>query len=178
MPPQELLLWVFCLVDDALAALKLPKLRGRGSAPTLTDAEVITIELVGEFWGLDADKAIYRHFGTRCRAELLARWIRRGRGARFAWADAPDAPHGATAAGRPLEQRTTLYGRTSTVGRRLRENFSVDAESTRSHLSRRFAFVVFSYRNAGRVVIMTGARSMSRVDVTGLIEIRNLQHIR
>ena len=62
MPPQELLLWVFCLIDDELKALKLPKLRRGGPAPTLTDAEVITIELVGEFWGLDADKAIYRHF--------------------------------------------------------------------------------------------------------------------
>ena len=47
MPPQELLLWVFCLIDDELQALKLPTLRGRGPAPTLTDAGVITIELVG-----------------------------------------------------------------------------------------------------------------------------------
>lgn len=62
MPPQELLLLVFCLVDDELTALNLPKLRSRGSDPTLTDAEVITIELVGEFWGLDADRAIFRHF--------------------------------------------------------------------------------------------------------------------
>ena len=78
MPPQELLLWVFCLVDDSLAALKLPKLRSRGSAPTLTDAEIITIELVGEFWGLDADKAIYRHFRAYHAAEFpnLARVCR------------------------------------------------------------------------------------------------------
>jgi DNA-binding CsgD family transcriptional regulator len=32
-------------------------------------------------------KAIYRHFGVGSRPELLARWIRRGWGARFAWAD-------------------------------------------------------------------------------------------
>jgi hypothetical protein len=70
MPPQELLLRVFCLIDDELQALKLPKLRARGPAPTLTDAEVITIELVGEFWGLDADKAIYRHFRAYHAAEF------------------------------------------------------------------------------------------------------------
>src|SRR5437763_1664785 len=37
MPPQELLLWVFCLIDDELQALKLPKLRGRPAAPQLRE---------------------------------------------------------------------------------------------------------------------------------------------
>jgi DNA-binding CsgD family transcriptional regulator len=32
-------------------------------------------------------KAIFRHFGVQSRAELLARWIRRGWGGRCAWAD-------------------------------------------------------------------------------------------
>lgn len=32
-------------------------------------------------------KVIFRHFGVRSRAELLARWVRRGWGSRFAWAD-------------------------------------------------------------------------------------------
>jgi DNA-binding NarL/FixJ family response regulator len=32
-------------------------------------------------------KTLYRHFGVRSRAELLARWVRRGWGGRFAWAD-------------------------------------------------------------------------------------------
>ena len=32
-------------------------------------------------------KALYRHFGVSARAELLARWVRRGWGGRFAWAD-------------------------------------------------------------------------------------------
>ena len=31
-------------------------------------------------------KAIFRHFGARSRAELLARWVRRGRGGQFPWA--------------------------------------------------------------------------------------------
>jgi DNA-binding CsgD family transcriptional regulator len=32
-------------------------------------------------------KQIYRHFGVQGRAELLARWVKRGWGARCAWAD-------------------------------------------------------------------------------------------
>src|SRR5690349_8128717 len=75
MTRQDLLLWVFCLIDDELKALGLTprRLRPRGPAATaLTDAEVITMELVGEFWGLDADKAIYRHFRDYHPAEFPA----------------------------------------------------------------------------------------------------------
>jgi DNA-binding CsgD family transcriptional regulator len=32
-------------------------------------------------------KTIYQHFGVRCRPELMARWVRRGWGGGFAWAD-------------------------------------------------------------------------------------------
>ena len=55
---------VFCLIDDRL---KERCIRSRGPAPKLSDAEVITIEIVGEFLGIDTDKAIYlffrRHYG-------------------------------------------------------------------------------------------------------------------
>jgi hypothetical protein len=50
---------VFCLVDDRL---KGERIRRRGPAPKLSDAEVLTIEIVGEFLGLDTDKAIRRYF--------------------------------------------------------------------------------------------------------------------
>ena len=50
---------VFCLVDDQL---KGKRIRQCGPAPKLSDAEVITIEIVGEFLGLDTDKAIFRYF--------------------------------------------------------------------------------------------------------------------
>jgi hypothetical protein len=50
---------VFCLVDDHL---KGQRLRERGPAPKLSDAEVITIEIAGEFLGMDTDGAIYRYF--------------------------------------------------------------------------------------------------------------------
>jgi hypothetical protein len=51
---------VFCLVDDWLAGQG--RLRRRGPAPVLSDSEVLTIECVGEFLGIDTDKAIYEHF--------------------------------------------------------------------------------------------------------------------
>jgi hypothetical protein len=72
MSPQELLLMVFCLVDDEIQALGLTRLRARGPAPTLSDSEVLTIELVGELWGLSDDTALYRHFRRYHRAEFPA----------------------------------------------------------------------------------------------------------
>ena len=62
MTPQELLLEVFCLVDDELQALNRGRLRTRGPRPKLADSEVITIELVGEFWKLGTDQDLFRHF--------------------------------------------------------------------------------------------------------------------
>jgi Transposase DDE domain len=72
MTPQELLLVVFCLIDDQLKALHLGRLRKRGFPPKLADSEVITIEIVGEFWGLDADRDLFRHFRSYHTAEFPA----------------------------------------------------------------------------------------------------------
>jgi hypothetical protein len=72
MTPQEFLLVVFCLIDDQLKALPLGKLRARGFPPKLADSEVITIEIVGEFWGLDADRNLFRHFRDDHTAEFPA----------------------------------------------------------------------------------------------------------
>ena len=49
----------FCLIDDRL---KGRCVRQRGPAPKLSDAEVLTIEVVGEFLGMDTDEAIFRYF--------------------------------------------------------------------------------------------------------------------
>jgi hypothetical protein len=70
MAPQDLLLMVFCLVDDELKALGLTRLRSRGPAPKLADSEVITIEIVAELWGLADDGAIYDFFRARHAAEF------------------------------------------------------------------------------------------------------------
>jgi len=51
---------VFCLIDDRLADGK--RIRQRGPAPKLSDSEVITMEVVAEFLGIDTDKGIYLHF--------------------------------------------------------------------------------------------------------------------
>ena len=72
MTPQDFLLEVFCFVDDELQALTLGRLRARGPQPALADSEVIAIELVGEFWGLDTDKALFRHFRCYHRGEFPA----------------------------------------------------------------------------------------------------------
>jgi hypothetical protein len=50
---------VFCLIDDRIEERAL---RARGPLPKLSDAEVLTIENVGEFLGLDTDEAIFRYF--------------------------------------------------------------------------------------------------------------------
>ena len=51
---------VFCLVDGRL---KGRSIRIRRPAPKLSDAEVLPIEIVDEFLGLDTDKGLYRYFG-------------------------------------------------------------------------------------------------------------------
>jgi hypothetical protein len=51
---------VFCLIDDQLKDLR--PLRGRGPAPTLCDSEVLTIEVVGEFLGIDEDTELFAYF--------------------------------------------------------------------------------------------------------------------
>jgi hypothetical protein len=50
---------VFCVIDDRL---KGRRIRQRGPAPKLSDVEVLTIEIIGEFLGLDTDKAIHLFF--------------------------------------------------------------------------------------------------------------------
>jgi hypothetical protein len=67
---DDYLLHLFYLIDCELEAMNLPRLRRRGPAPLLHDSEVITIELAGEFLGLDADTGIYAHFCRYHRGEF------------------------------------------------------------------------------------------------------------
>lgn len=63
MDLESFIIAVFCLVDDALDDLLAGRrLRQRGPAPVMADSEVLTIEVVGEFLGLDQDKALFDHF--------------------------------------------------------------------------------------------------------------------
>lgn len=61
MTYEDYLLHVFYLIDSELQALNL-RLRQRGPAPRLCDSEVITMEIVGEFLGIDTDKGIWSFF--------------------------------------------------------------------------------------------------------------------
>ncbi len=38
------------------------KLRRRGPQPELSDSEVLTMEIVGEFLGIDSEKGLYAYF--------------------------------------------------------------------------------------------------------------------
>ncbi len=59
MDTTTFLVTIFCLIDDWL---KGQTMRQRGPAPALRDSEVLTIEIVGEFLGIDTDKGLYLHF--------------------------------------------------------------------------------------------------------------------
>lgn len=63
MDLDTLIVTVFCLVDDALAVeLAGRRPRRRGPQPVLYDAEVLTMEVVGESLGLDQEKALFAYF--------------------------------------------------------------------------------------------------------------------
>lgn len=53
---------IYCLVDDYYHQLFPNRVRHRGFKPELTDPEALTIEIVGEFQGLERDKAIFEYF--------------------------------------------------------------------------------------------------------------------
>lgn len=57
---------VYCQIDALVAELQADpdwrRVRRRGPAPTLADAEVLTMEVVGEFLGIDQDVALYDYF--------------------------------------------------------------------------------------------------------------------
>ncbi len=56
---EDFIIAVFCCIDDFLKEITQGRpLRKRGFAPSLTDSEVITMEIVGEFRGLDTDRDI------------------------------------------------------------------------------------------------------------------------
>jgi len=67
MDSTTFMIAVFCLSEDFLADRRL---RRRGPQPTLRDSEVLTIEGVGEFLGIDTESNIFTHY---CR--YYAEWF-------------------------------------------------------------------------------------------------------
>jgi len=62
MSVEDFIIYVYCCVDDIYRTIVKQPLRRRGFMPKLSDAEVITMEIVGEFMGKDHDKRIWRYF--------------------------------------------------------------------------------------------------------------------
>lgn len=62
MPVEDFIINVYCCVEDVLRQLQPNGIRRRGFEPKLSDAEMITMEIVGEFMGKDQDKGIWRYF--------------------------------------------------------------------------------------------------------------------
>ena len=62
MDLDSLIIAVFCLIDDALPRVTPGRLRRRGPRPVLADSEVLTVELVGEYLGLDRDAEVFSYF--------------------------------------------------------------------------------------------------------------------
>ena len=62
MPVEEFIINVFCLIDDLYNSLVSEPLRRRGTPPKLSDSEVITMEIAGEWLGYHCDTAIFKYF--------------------------------------------------------------------------------------------------------------------
>ena len=59
MSLENFIITVFCLVSEIFdQEFKDVKLRSRGFKPKLSDSEIITMEVVGEFLEIDTDKKI------------------------------------------------------------------------------------------------------------------------
>ncbi len=63
MDREEFIIHVYCIVDGLFNRVtKSKKIRKRGPSPILSDAEIITMQVVGEFLGIDGDKNIWEYF--------------------------------------------------------------------------------------------------------------------
>lgn len=60
MDLDSLIIAVFCRIDDMLS--EVGRVRRSGPAPTLSDAEVLTMEVVGEYLGIAFDKRLFSFF--------------------------------------------------------------------------------------------------------------------
>ena len=63
---DELIIATFCELDDAIKELLShrpeARLRERGPHPNLHDSEVLCMEIIGAYLGLEQDKALFDYF--------------------------------------------------------------------------------------------------------------------
>ena len=62
MPIDEFIIKIYLMVDDYYKKIVTNRLRQGGYAPKLTDSEIITMEIVGEFLQMDTDSQIHQYF--------------------------------------------------------------------------------------------------------------------
>lgn len=63
MSIEEFIISVYCLIEEKYKEIVGDKkLRSRGEDPSLSDCEVITMLIIGEYMGLGSDKKIWRYF--------------------------------------------------------------------------------------------------------------------
>ena len=71
MDRYDFIITVYCLVCDYYQMVKEQyKIRRGGFAPALTDEEVITIEICGEYFKLNTDQDIFDYFQTHYQADF------------------------------------------------------------------------------------------------------------
>jgi hypothetical protein len=69
MTREYFIIFVYCLVcDQYQAVIEQHPIRKRGFPPALTDEEVITIEICGEYFGFSKDEDIYAYFRNHYQA--------------------------------------------------------------------------------------------------------------
>jgi hypothetical protein len=60
---DEFIIAVFCCVDDLLKRVTQgQKIRAHGFAPKVSDSEVLTMEMIGEYLKIDTDEPIWQYF--------------------------------------------------------------------------------------------------------------------
>ena len=63
MQLDELIITIYCQIEDFVKThFPARSLRRRGPLPRLSDSEVMTMEMVGEYLGLNTEKGIYQYF--------------------------------------------------------------------------------------------------------------------
>jgi len=65
---EDFIIFVFYCIDERLKKAKAGRFRSRGFDPKLSDSEVISMEIVGEFLGFDTDKSIWEYFSREWRS--------------------------------------------------------------------------------------------------------------
>ncbi len=87
MSIYEFIISVFLIIEQFYSAIVIQPLRSRGFPPALSDIEILTIQIVGEFLGLDSDKNIWFYFKKallhkdwKCKAPLIELNLRRNLG--------------------------------------------------------------------------------------------------